>query len=872
MRPQQRSPMNTLASALMAAACVLVFSACSGGGDPGPGSAGVSASATVTGTAAGGAPLTVSFNGGGSKGKITSYEWSFNDNGPKATGSVVSRTFTEPGIYTVRLTVTDIDGARSSSTVQVTVTGSSSGGDTSGGAMCTTAPAQFTSTVWPALNTSCVLCHSAGQVAGGTRLVFVPGGGDVLNYNQLRTFARSNGDLLLSKSIGQPSHVGGSPFGNSSSPQYTALAALVPVMQQPCDGGGSSSGSSGGGTVTASAFWNGVGFLDNSATLTKAAMMFASRNPTNAELDAVAAGGTPALRATIRNYMQGAAFDRFLDEVGDTQFLPQGVVVYGNNMGLNATDYPAEADLINGATGFPSDIRTRFQSSVQREGVELLKYIVRGDQPWTDMVAGNYTVMSGMIARFMAPSVQGPFNNADDDTEWRRGTWKSERLGGTREHAGVLSTHAWLQRFPTTDTNRNRHRVFIMAKQFLGTDMAALAARPIDDGAGKFLVPWIENPDCNVCHNIIDPMAAGFQNWNERNRFLPNRDSSGVDHALPSTYRSSAYPKNAAGQPYYKVGDNWFRDAVNPGYNGTPMPGGFTGNKTALQWLGNQVAADARFARGAVQFWYQGLFGREPLAQPTDASSPSYAGLLAAYNAQQDEFGQIAARFATDRGNGAYNVKDLLVDLAMSRSFRANSVVAADMTPTRTLELSDVGSLKLLTPAHLQRKLIALVGLGYNGFNNPYAGEGLNYGNFNGNDRVTRAKDYTMMQTTTFDRVAASRSCAIVQTDFGKPVGSRLLFPLVTLTQTPATTGGPEAIVENIRYLHKWLLKEDLPATDAEIQRTYKLFADVWADRATAPARPTSCAFNNSNDPNYTGRAWSTVVAYLLGDPKFLFE
>jgi hypothetical protein len=59
--------------------------------------------------------------------------------------------------------------------------------------------------------------------------------------------------------------------------------------------------------------------------------------------------------------------------------------------------------------------------------------------------------------------------------------------------------------------------------------------------------------------------------------------------------------------------------------------------------------------------------------------------------------------------------------------------------------------------------------------------------------------------------------------------------------------------------------------SDAEAQRTYALFRAVWADRATAPARPTTCAYNNNNDPNYTGRAWAAVIAYMVGDSKFLF-
>ena len=90
------------------------------------------------------------------------------------------------------------------------------------------------------------------------------------------------------------------------------------------------------------------------------------------------------------------------------------------------------------------------------------------------------------------------------------------------------------------------------------------------------------------------------------------------------------------------------------------------------------------------------------------------------------------------------------------------------------------------------------------------------------------------------------------------------------LTDTPATA--PDAIAANVRYLHKWLWKQDVPVTDPEVQRTVKLLTDVWNDRATAPAKPVACVYNDGNDPNYTGRAWATVLAYMLGDPQFLYE
>jgi hypothetical protein len=311
-------------------------------------------------------------------------------------------------------------------------------------------------------------------------------------------------------------------------------------------------------------------------------------------------------------------------------------------------------------------------------------------------------------------------------------------------------------------------------------------------------------------------------------------------------------------------GDNWFRDEKAPGYVTTPMPGGVTGNNTALQWLGQQVAADPRFALGAVQFWYEAVFGRAPLKAPLDSSAASGASQLAAYNAQQQEFAAIAARFQA----GGYKVKDLLTDLVLSQWFRANA--ATGMTASRAMDLADVGSYNLLIPTQLNLKLAGLVGQTWTEFANPYAGLALTYGNFDSVARTTRAKDYTMMQAITIDRLVATRSCAITKADFDKPASSRLLFASVMLTDTPATA--PDAIAANVRYLHKWLWKQDVPVTDPEVQRTVKLFTDVWNDRATAAAKPVACVYNDSNDPNYTGRAWSAVLAYMLGDPQFLYE
>ena len=71
-------------------------------------------------------PLEVSFNASSSSdtdGSITSYQWDFKD-GDTGTGQTVNHTFSSTGSYSVKLTVTDNDGATDSLTKTITVTDS----------------------------------------------------------------------------------------------------------------------------------------------------------------------------------------------------------------------------------------------------------------------------------------------------------------------------------------------------------------------------------------------------------------------------------------------------------------------------------------------------------------------------------------------------------------------------------------------------------------------------------------------------------------------------------------------------------------------------------------------------------------------------
>jgi len=71
------------------------------------------------------APLTVTFDGSGSKAaggaQIVSYSWDFGD-GSKATGMILSHTYTNPGTYTAYLSVKDSAGLSGTATVTISAT------------------------------------------------------------------------------------------------------------------------------------------------------------------------------------------------------------------------------------------------------------------------------------------------------------------------------------------------------------------------------------------------------------------------------------------------------------------------------------------------------------------------------------------------------------------------------------------------------------------------------------------------------------------------------------------------------------------------------------------------------------------------------
>ena len=83
-------------------------------------------------------------------------------------------------------------------------------------------------------------------------------------------------------------------------------------------------------------------------------------------------------------------------------------------------------------------------------------------------------------------------------------------------HAGILNTTVFLKRYPTTATNRNRARSRWTYYHFLGLDVEKSASRTTDPVAlADRNNPTLDNPACTVCHQVLDPVAGAFQNYDD---------------------------------------------------------------------------------------------------------------------------------------------------------------------------------------------------------------------------------------------------------------------------------------------------------------------------------------------------------------------
>ena len=265
-------------------------------------------------------------------------------------------------------------------------------------------------------------------------------------------------------------------------------------------------------------------------------------------------------------------------------------------------------------------------------------------------------------------------------------------------------------------------------------------------------------------------------------------DRLGATNSMETT----AYAKLSIAVNPYQAGDTWYRDMRTPGFAGKLAPN----SDNSVQWLAKQIVADARFAEATVKFWWPSIMGSEVAEPPEAEGDADFEGLLLAANAQGAEVTRLANGFRRGfTGRSAYNLKDLLVEIVLSKWFRAAAVEDAD--PVRSVALRDAGAKRLLTPEELERKTAAITGFKWGRkprISQAYRGDytrltddfRLLYGGIDSDGITERARDITTVMAGVAKRHATEVSCPVVMRDFFLvPEAERRLFCGIDRFVTP---------------------------------------------------------------------------------------
>lgn len=705
--------------------------------------------------------------------------------------------------------------------------------------MCSSMVAEFINTIYPLMDsTSPVRCNNCHT--GPTPLQTTNGWGfpneppDATDFELFRTIASIDAggqSLVLVKATGGSGHVGGDRFpGRPNDPDYDLFADFVNRAAR-CEPDP---------PINNFTFDFGTGYEQ----LHRITVALGARTPTPAEINAVSAANNDqqAIDAVLGPIMDGLmtedAFYVRIQEIYNDLLLTNRDDDARNNVTDNFDlDAFANRDYYeNNFSGSErEDLREATNYGLARAPLELIRYVIQNDLPFTEIVTADYTMInpySAVIYNNNAGDPSFPFssdgNQANHDRDDFRPVNNIRQQGGTLvPAAGVIGTHAFLARYPSTNTNVNRARSRYIYDYFLGTDIESLAARDgldLDNVIGS--VPTFEDPQCTVCHNVMDPIAGLFTNrdndgqYDTGNVFQHTRTTNGVPRMVPAGYTLNQADELPSAE-----------------------------EDTALQWLGGRLAQDDRFAERTVRTVFEGLTG-------IDATSAATTAFV----------NQVKNQFVTAN----YDFRLLVKDIVASDYFMARNLAIGEDPDSYT----DIGAGRLITPEELNRKVSEITGVNYE-WRGPNSNSGLLgrhrllYGGIDSDDVTLRITEPTSLVDGIQERISNQVACERVAADLNNANG--ILFPFVDATDVPDGGAGETAIRQNIQFLHRHILGEDPALNDPEIESTYQLFLDVRAQGETAI--PSQCrGGGSSTDVNGTVIPWMAVVTYLLADFRFLYE
>ena len=641
----------------------------------------------------------------------------------------------------------------------------------------------------------CIFCHVEGGLARNSTLQFqrTNTASALNNFGALSTYLKEKGEsLFLAKIAGGEGHAGGVQLTEFSD-GYLAIQRVIAELADAENQSLYAFSQTGDGVSSRQAsFLTEVTLEPREASLRRAALLLQGRLPTEAERNA--ADSDAGLRKVLRGLMEGAPFREFVVTSVNDRLLTKGSdnpLDPSYNHFVKLHNEKARVSLTNDEEVF---VGQEVTAALKRTAGELVAYVIENERPYSEILTANYMMMNPVLntwlegtasfsanddAQLFKPStIQGYYyGSALEEVEFRENSNSTYRVVGESvqnfPHAGLLNDFGFISRYPTTATNRNRARARWTFYHFLGIDIEKSSQRPTDEASlSDRNNPTMNNPNCTVCHSLLDPVAGAFQNWDENN-FYRGNERDGLD-------RFYKHPEDGA-RSLYQNGDLWYRDMRDPGLFDKKI----TERDNTLRALAELIIDEPLFKTASASFWWAPVFGKPLLDKPAVEADNGYAAKLAGYRAQQDAIEGFAESLAKN-----LNAKDMLVEMFMSPWFSGESV--ASYTFDSAHFESKFGSEQLLTPQQLARKTRALTGVAWRTskwvdgtVHSQYDDLSVLLGGIDSEAVTARAIEVTPTMTSILMTHATESACLAVARQFARPQAERSLFNLVEESTLP---------------------------------------------------------------------------------------
>ncbi len=609
------------------------------------------------------------------------------------------------------------------------------------------------------------------------------------------------------------------------------------------------------------------------------------RLPSTVEISAVQSDGENAIANIVNDLLEEDAFYDRLKEIYNDLFLmgkfeAEGSLGEEDRLDINPWDYQ---DWPGGWERLKFLWAQRHSERSFAQGItQLVNYLAREDKDYRELMTAQYVMASYYGAILMNASDEDlakftPIYTAQDVVDGKVDTnlypYAMDLVADGKFAlnydpaefhpitvpkkivSGALSSEAWYARFVDTATNRNRHRVYQIYKQFLDVDILGLTNVRGDDATDVDGHPVMENPSCVTCHSVLDPVGTLLQFWSHG---IGNRTGS-FEIALTRTFPDDAFQAGFKGECVVMPGESttpsrWPTEGVTCStYTADELTGAVP---NTMLWLGKRIVQDEGFVRATVKRLFEGLFGEVPVRIASFDRQNASTELLALEAVQKDYFDYWGQIFI----NSGYKMKTLIKEMVTSDYYAPASLNVS--TPADSF----LGAVNLRTPEMIQRRFLSELNDDWYIGDVDYA---MYYGGLDYDSVTVRTKDIESIKVAMQSKFGNQATCQNLYLDFEKEADQRTLFPYIELGDSDDAK-----LIQSIQYLLLILQAQDLPDDHVEVTELveyWKVFKSMA--KSSGGSDEFICSEGGrSRDNSFTLHAWHSIVAVLVDDFDYLFE